>query len=360
MKRTRHQAIGTFIIVFSLLILPVSEVFAQGGGDDDPLDPIVAALLSQIETAYNNTSQQNIYQISIEEERTQNTAVRRFVSGTYLMDVTIFEAFVNIQTDATESSATFGAEDTYLIEVETEFVQEQGIGFEYVRDGVTLSIPENVEDELELAYRLGSDGDQTLINTDPTGCEFRVGVPEGWRALSDDTLVSENTTLSSENIQQVVDGLSLSNITAQAIQLLSSDLVMRIDLLETETVNDELARRYSITFNGPEVLAVLGIDPDALIANLESAATDSLSMSLSDTSIDYVMEILIGTQSGLLYEQNTSLSMQGSFAAGDGSSAVYSFTQVNNLSVSEYGSSLDTTLPEAGSADPDESCVLAD
>ena len=356
MKRTGHKFLLAIVVGALLLTMP-GIVWSQGG-DDDPLDPVVVALLAQIEAGYNTTATQTAYQINIEEERTLFAAVRQFASGTYLMDVDIFDSYVSTQTTTTETSASFNDAETYLLTISSELEQQQGIGVEYVRDGTILEQPEDVEDQLEFKYAAIAIDGATFINTDETGCEFRVDVPEGWRVLAAETPVLEDVTFDENALDDVVNGVSLSTIAASATQLLDASLITGIELQETVELDNELANRYLITFDGTAALDELGVDVEMLLTDLEAAAGATLTSPTTTLDVQYALNVLMGASTGLVYEQTTTLTLQSNFAAGDGSSAAYSITQVNEVVVSEYDITTDISAPELGVIDPDETCAL--
>jgi hypothetical protein len=356
MKRT--WSIFPGVLVFIAVLVGVQGLVDAQGDGDGALDPAVTALLAQLRGAYETTAAEPVYTITSEDESIQATSVRRLTSGTYLMDVTIFESVVSLQTIITEIEATVNEAAIYTATVATELEQQQGLGFEYVRDGEVLSTPEDTESELELNFSLITTDGTTYINSDATGCEYRVGVPEGWRVVEGDGVpVLEETTLSGASIREVEGAVSLDNIASTVTELLQPEIVIGLDVLGTEEINDELARRYLVTLDGPAALETLGITFEDIIAELETAAGAALSAPESSEQITYTLEILIGDVSDRIYEQTSTLQLEVQFTAPGNASAAYNLTRTNTITLSAFGEMADVEVPELGVPNPDDTCV---
>lgn len=356
MNRTVHKLCGTIAVIVLVLAMPL-RVWSQGD-NDGVLDPAVAAILAQLRGAYETTAAQTAYTLSSEDETVQATSVRRLTSGTYLMDVIIFESFVNLQTISTEINAGVNAAAEFSAEIATEIEQEQGLGFEYVRDGEVLSIPDDTESELELNFSLLETGGETYLNSDATGCEFRVGVPEGWRVFEGEGVpVLEDTMLAAPRVEDVRRSITITEIAATTTELLQPDVVSALDVLETEEVNDELARRYLVTLDGDTALAAMGLSFDDILAELETAAGAALAEPSRTVTISYTLEILVGADSGLVYEQISTLQLDVLFMGAGDDSAAYDLMRTNTITLAAYGETTDISVPELGVPDPDETCV---
>lgn len=271
------------------------------------------------------------------------------------MGVTIFESFVNLQTVTTDISATVNATDGYTATFATDIEQTQGLGFEYVRGDDVLSFPEDTESELELELAIIQIEDETYINTDETGCEFRVGVPEGWRIFADGAAVLEGATLSAPQVDDIQNSIDIATVATAAQILLQPDLVTGLDVLETEEIGDEEARRYLITFDSEAALNAQDIEFETILSDLEAAAGVTLSNPTRTVAATYTLEVLVGATSGLVFEQIATLQLDVIFTGVSGSSAAYDLTRTNTITLSGYGVEADLVAPALGVTE--ETCV---
>lgn len=341
MKINRQRLLG-FCVILSILILLPQLSLAQDDGDQ-PLDPAVAALLSQIRDAYTTTAAQESYQIEIEDESTQSASVRRFVSGTYLMDVLIYESYVNAKTLTTDTLAMVesgGVDVSATFDIGVE--QSQGLGFEYVRLDEVVSQPEDRDTEVDVQMQLLTQDGNSFINTDATAPEFRVGVPMGWRAFdAESTPISSDSNLTQEDLLQAILGFQLETIAANAQLILQPEIVVGIDILEDDEVNGEVTRQYQITFDGEAALRELGIDVDQVMSALQSLSSDVVPTAQAMVNVDYRMTLSIGVETQLVYSQSTILNLNSQADGDGGSSAVYTLSRSNEVSLSRFGERFD-------------------
>lgn len=330
--KTRFFIAFLVVLAMVMAIVPRPAV-AQDGGSDSP---IVEALLTQLRTAYATTAEQTSYLVTTQETISQFTSIRRYQSGTYLMDVTIYESYVNTQTFETAVEATVipeGVSATFEMNIN----QVQGLGYEYVRDGVVLASPEDTEDELELLLQLVQADGETYINTDETGAEFRDGIPEGWRPLLADGMpILSDATITGEQVSYIVDGLYFASNNATMQNLLQVGVVSNIDVLEDGDIEGLPVRRYRISFDGEAALSVLGLDYNQVISDLVAASELALPEAAPDVQVSYDIDIAVGSDTNLIYEQVITLTINGLFSSST-DNAAYTLSQTNTKSYSGFG-----------------------
>lgn len=326
-----------YVVLLALLLMvgSVSIASAQDGGDDSD-NPLADALLTQLRTAYATTAEQESYVVSTEETMTQFTSVRRFQSGTYLMNVEIFESYVNTQTLETSVEATVVGDETAAT-FAMDISQVQGLGFEYVRNGVVLQTPEDTEDELELDLVVRQTADDTYINTDETDIEFREGVPEGWRRLDgDETPILTNSSITISDVNEVLLGLRVTANSEIMQNLLLSENIIGIDIVGDDTIGDQPVRRYRIEFDGAAAFTVLDLNYEQILADLNAAADDTVGDSTPIVEISYTIELAVGTDNNLVYEQIATLTIDALFE-GTTNNAAINIAQVTAVTYSGFG-----------------------
>ncbi len=320
-------------VVSLLVVIAPHPIAAQDG---DPDNAIVEALLAQLRGAYSNTATQTSYLVNTADTTTQTTSVRRFQSGTYLMDIQIFESYVNTQTFETSAEATV-VEDGLAATFSMEITQIQGLGFEYVRQGTVLSSPQDTNDSVELDLQLVQSGSETYINTDATDVEFREGLPMGWRLLgTDETPILTNATVTNQQVSEAVDGLRFTANAAAMQNLLQVGLVNNIDILEDDEIEGQAVRRYRITFDGEAALTVLGLDYEQALADLGAAANQAVPNATPTINISYVVELAVAPDTNLIYEQTITLTIEGLFSSSI-NNAAYLLVQTNTKSYNGFG-----------------------
>ncbi len=314
------------VLLTILLTLPVLSVWAQDGGDES--DPLAAIVL-----AYQDTAAIDKYRVAASEETVQSVSFLTFSSSVFAMDVDIYEAFVIDLIIETDTSAEIEGDDigaTMAVNVE----QVQGRGLLYILRDEVIQRPEDQESEIELNAQMRLFRDTLYVNVDETDEEYRQGVPEGWQVATGDTPVLTDAQVSMDDLNAILQNTRLD--ADRVVGILVADAVATVDLVGEE---DGL-QHYSVQFDAPTALALLGIDLDALVRRVVSE--QALQGELTPT---YTLEVWIGADDGLVHQHVVTLGLNGDLTNDDSGRVLYRYQQVVTLELSDFNAADINVLP---------------
>lgn len=299
-----------------ILILPVIPVWAQEADSEH---------LSAVVQAYDNTAAVSLYRVEVTEESLQSMSFLTFASSVFAMDVDIYDAFVIDLSIETETSAEIEGDDiSATIEIQVEQVQGEGLLY-MLRDQEILQRPEDQESEIELTAQIRLVEDDLFVNMDETDPEFRQGVPLGWQETTTEVQLLSDAIVSMDDLRAALSNARLN--VDSVLSVLTPEIVSSVDLIDEE---DDL-RHYQINFDVPTALEVLGIDLDAMLAEVIGDQTLE-----GDLVPAYAMEVWVGAEDGLVHQQVITLGLSGELAGDEGYRVLHDYQQVVTLELSDF------------------------
>jgi type II secretory pathway pseudopilin PulG len=253
-----------------------------------------------------------------------------------------------VTTEMTTAQSAEVQGDDLSSTVEQILEQTQTLLDEPLPEGADLPEP-NLTSTLELNAQLIRVDGQLYLNLDDTSPEYRVGVPEGWQAVTDTAAIASEAQATLDALQAALENVQ---VDAEAVAaLLNTTVVTTLEPLEDGELDGQVMQRYLLTLNMAEVAQAQNLDLAAMMdedASLSQAVLDSL----VNTAV-YTLEVWIGADDQTLHQHVISFAIQGDFPPGalegdlSGSAFKLDYLQSNTLSLSNFNGQFEIAAPEA-------------